>query len=179
MASFPNIYSHRRVADAATKPCEICYKPSTSVLVTPENKDFFFVCPGHLKDRGFCSPIIDEAAVAARKKKEMEAEVERVKKEFEEKQKKKKEKEKEREKKEKEKSKDKDKKDDDKEDNIDEEKKSSEEPPPVEEEPRVFALARTFFQQRIDKKRNAEIARRNRERLQNPNLFPQVPKGFP
>jgi hypothetical protein len=80
-------------------------------------QDFFYVCPGHLKDRGFCSPIIDEAAVAAKKKKEMEAEVERVKQEFEEKQKKKKEKEKEKEKK-----KDKDKKDDDEK----EEKKSEE-----------------------------------------------------
>jgi hypothetical protein len=49
----------------------------------------------------------------------------------------------------------------------------------AEEEPRVFALQRTFYQQRIDKKRNAEIARRNRERRQNPNLFPQVPKGLP
>lgn len=55
-------------------------------------QDFFYVCPAHLKDKGFCNPIIDEAAVAARKKKEMEAEVERVKQEFEEKQKKKKEK---------------------------------------------------------------------------------------
>lgn len=118
MASFPNIYTHRKVADTASKACEICYKPSTSVLVTPENKvkskpssqssqgvsvltsaqDFFYVCVGHLKDRGFCSPIIDEAAVAAKKKKEMEAEVERVKLEFEEKQKKKKEKEKEKDK---------------------------------------------------------------------------------
>lgn len=38
MASFPNIYNHRKVADTASKACEICYKPSTSVLVTPENK---------------------------------------------------------------------------------------------------------------------------------------------
>jgi hypothetical protein len=59
-------------------------------------------------------------------------------------------------------------------------KESSEAAPATpEEEPRVFALQRTFYQQRIDKKRNAEIARRNRERLQNPNLFPQVPKGLP
>jgi hypothetical protein len=69
-----------------------------------------------LKDKGFCNPIIDEAAVAAKKKKEMEAEVERVKKEFEEKQKKKKEREKEKEK---------DKKDDVKKDD-DGEKKSDE-----------------------------------------------------
>lgn len=79
------------------------------------------MCPGHLKDRTFCSPIIDEAAVAAKKKKEMEAEVERVKKEFEEKQKKKKEKEKEKEKeKGKEKDKDKNKKDGDDEEKPDE-----------------------------------------------------------
>lgn len=123
MASFSNNYTHRKVADTAAKACEICFKPSTSVLVTPENKvghqdlptffqslntikDFFYVCPAHLKDKGFCSPVIDEAAAAAKKKREMEAEVERVKQEFEEKQKKKKEKEKEKEKKGKDKEKD-------------------------------------------------------------------------
>lgn len=38
MASIPNVYTHRKVADTASKACEICYKPSTSVLVTAENK---------------------------------------------------------------------------------------------------------------------------------------------
>ncbi|KAI2624718.1 VPS4-associated protein 1 [Hypomontagnella submonticulosa] len=90
--SFPNIWHHRKVADTSAKACEVCFKPSSSVLVTPENKDFFYVCPTHLKDRGFCSPIIDQDAVAAKKKKEMEEELERVKKEYEEKQRKKKEK---------------------------------------------------------------------------------------
>ncbi|KAH8602212.1 VPS4-associated protein 1 [Bisporella sp. PMI_857] len=180
MASFPNVYAHRKVAQTASKACEICYKPSTSVLVTPENKDFFYVCPGHLKDCGFCSPIIDEAAIVAKKKKEMEAEVERVKQEFEEKQKKKKEKDKE-----KEKSKDKDNDKDGKTDEL--AKKKSEEKkkldvtatPTEEEEPRIFALKKMFYQQRIDKKRQAEVAKRNRERLNNPNLFPQVPKDLP
>ncbi|KAF8862300.1 DUF1742-domain-containing protein [Acephala macrosclerotiorum] len=178
MASFPNIYTHRKVADTASKACEICYKPSTSVLVTPENKDFFYVCPSHMKDKGFCSPIVDEAAVAAKKKREMEAEVQRVKQEFEEKQKKKKEKEK---------AKDKDAKDektDNKNEKTDEKKPEKEKPdgaksPVVEEEPRVFALQKAFYQLRIDKKRNAEIAKRNRERLQNPSFFPQVPKELP
>lgn len=77
-------------------------------------QDFFFVCPIHLKDKGFCSPIIDKAAVDAKKKREIEAEIERVKQEFEEK-KKKREKEKEKEK-DTEKEKDKDKKADKKED---------------------------------------------------------------
>ncbi|KAI6708121.1 hypothetical protein JHW43_009355 [Diplocarpon mali] len=133
MASLANIYTHRKVADTAAKACEICYKPSTSVLVAPENKDFFYVCPAHLKDKGFCNAIIDEVAVAAKKKKEMEAEK-----------------------------------------NPQDKTAAA-----FDEEPRVFALQKTFFQQRVDKKRNAEIAKRSRERLQNPNLFPQVPKGFP
>jgi hypothetical protein len=127
----------------------------------------------------------------------MEAEIERVKQEFEEKQKKKKDKEKAKEK-EKDGEKDKDKKGDQKEDKKSEDKvgisyiisqkfelmliqKKSDETAATtpEEEPRVFALKKTFHQQRIDKKRNAEIAKRNRERLQNPNLFPQVPKDLP
>ncbi|KAE8453116.1 hypothetical protein EG329_012303 [Mollisiaceae sp. DMI_Dod_QoI] len=175
MASFPNVYTHRKVAETASKACEICYKPSTSVLVTVENKDFFYVCPAHLKDKGFCSPIIDEAAVAAKKKREMEAEVQRIKQEFEEKQKKKKEKDQE-----KESQKDKDTKDEKKDEKKPEEKKpDTTSSPAPDEEPRVFALQKAFYQLRIDKKRNAEIAKRNRERLQNPNLFPQVPKGLP
>lgn len=56
-------------------------------------KDHFYICPGHLKDRGFCSPIISEVEVAAKKKKkeeDLEKEIEAVKKEYEEKVKKKK-----------------------------------------------------------------------------------------
>jgi hypothetical protein len=72
-----------------------------------------------MKDKGFCSPIIDEAAIAA-KKKEMEAEVKRVKQEFDEKQRKK-----EKEKgKETEKGKDKKDEKDEKTDEKDREKKS-------------------------------------------------------
>jgi hypothetical protein len=83
---------------------------SNTDLSTP--KDFFYVCPGHLKDRGFATPIVDQEAAAAKKKKEMEDEMARVKAEYEEKQRKKKEKEKEKDKdkdKDKEKDKDKDK----------------------------------------------------------------------
>ncbi|KAI0385619.1 DUF1742-domain-containing protein [Hypomontagnella monticulosa] len=182
--SFPNIWHHRKVADTSAKACEVCFKPSSSVLVTPENKDFFYVCPAHIKDRGFCSPIIDQDAAAAKKKKEMEDELERVKKEYEEKQRKKKEKDV-KASKESEKDKEKDEKDSktaEKKDEstVDDKDKAEEKAPPkAEEEPRVFALQKTFYQQRLDRKRQAEMAKRNRERLSNPNYFPSVPKGLP
>jgi hypothetical protein len=84
------------VADTAAKACFVCYKPSTSVLITPDNKDFFYVCPVHLQDRHFCSPIVDSEHAAAKAKQEALArEIEIVKKEYEEKQRRKKEKEKE------------------------------------------------------------------------------------
>ncbi|KAK0724619.1 VPS4-associated protein 1 [Lasiosphaeris hirsuta] len=181
--SFPNVYTHRKVAESSAKSCDICFKPSTSVLITPDNKDFFYVCPGHLKDPGFCTPKIDQAAVEARKKRELEAEIARVKKEYEEKQKKKKEKEKEKQKekdKKDDKSKDKDKDKDSKTD--DDEKKddgASPAPEEEEEEPRVFELKSTFYEARRNKKRQAEIAKRNRERLQDPSFFPSVPKNLP
>lgn len=54
-------------------------------------QDYFYVCPGHLKDRGFCSPIIDEAeATAKRKKEKLDREVELIKREYDEKTEKKK-----------------------------------------------------------------------------------------
>ncbi|KAI1388962.1 DUF1742-domain-containing protein [Hypoxylon trugodes] len=185
--SFPNIWHHRKVADTSAKACEVCYKPSTSVLITPENKDFFYVCIGHIKDRGFCTPIIDQEAVAAKKKKEMEEEIERAKKEYEEKQRKKREKES---KSGEETDKAKDAKDNEEKDSKKAEKKDDPKPdskdkaddntsPKAEDEPRVFALQRTFYQQRLDRKRQAEMAKRNRERLNNPNFFPSVPKDLP
>ncbi|KAI0136758.1 VPS4-associated protein 1 [Xylariales sp. AK1849] len=178
--SIPNIWHHRKVADSAAKSCDVCFKPSTSVLITPEKQDFFYVCPIHLEDTRFCTPIIDEEAVAARKKKEMDEEIERVKKEYEEKQRKKKEKEKDKAKSD---DKEKDAKaDDEKKDEVKpngDAKSGTASPMPRGEEPRVFALHRSFHQQRLNKKQQAEIAKRNRERLSNPNLFPSVPKGAP
>lgn len=58
------------------------------------NQDFFYVCIGHLADRGFCQPDAEEAAgiVERKKKEEMDREIEKVKKEYEEKQRLKKEK---------------------------------------------------------------------------------------
>lgn len=89
-----NVWHHRKVADTAAKSCFVCYKPSSSVLITPDNKDYFYVCTGHLRDRNFALPTEDEAKnIAERKKKdELDREIEIIKKEYEEKMKKKKEK---------------------------------------------------------------------------------------
>ncbi|KAH8204547.1 hypothetical protein TruAng_001321 [Truncatella angustata] len=176
--SFPNIWHHRKVAETSARGCDVCFKPSTSVLVTPEKQDFFYVCPVHLKDTRFATPIVDEAAIAAKKKKEMDEEVERVKKEYEEKQRKKKAKDDDKSKTD---EKDKDKKPDG--EKKDEAKPKDEVKPeistPTEEEPRVFALSKSFYQGRLVKKQQAEQAKRNRERLANPSFFPSAPKGAP
>ncbi|KAI2850863.1 hypothetical protein CBS63078_3895 [Aspergillus niger] len=189
--SIQNIWHLRRVADTAAKACYICYKPSSSVLITPDNRDYFYVCPSHLQDRHFCSPIVDTEAVAAKAKDEaMAREIEKVKKEYEEKQQRKKNKDAEKEK-EKKDDDNKDKEKDDKsatkkgdeedkkmqkerDDKIESIKKST---TSSDDSPRVFALHKNFYQMRIDRMRNAEMARRNRQRLQDPSLFPSVPTG--
>ncbi|EHK46931.1 hypothetical protein TRIATDRAFT_217303 [Trichoderma atroviride IMI 206040] len=182
-APFANLYTLRKVAEAAAKACDVCYKPSTSVLITPDKKDFFYICPVHLKDRNFCSPKIDEDAVKAKREKELAEEKEKLKKEYEEKQRKKKEKEKEKEKEKDKDKKDKDKKDKDKDKEKDKEKDKDEDEavktPKEEDEPRVFELKSVFYQQRLQRKRQAEAAKRDRERASQPNYFPSVPTGAP
>lgn len=55
------------------------------------HQDFFYVCPGHLKDRAFCNPVDDGAQQAANQRaEEMALEVEAVKREYAEKLKKRK-----------------------------------------------------------------------------------------
>lgn len=195
--SLQNTWHHRKVADTAAKACFICYKASNSVLITPDNKDFFYICPAHLKDRNFCSAVVDTAGAEAKVKEEALArEIEKVKREYEEKQQRKKEKEKEKkgeeskekngeEKKDvdKDKGKDKDARSDEKErdDKIEslkkQEKGQRNTPTDDSDSPRVFSLHKNFYQMRIDRLRNIEMAKRNRQRLQDPSLFPSVPSG--
>lgn len=214
-----NVWHHRKVAETAAKSCFICYKPSSSVLITPDSKDFFYICPSHLKDRNFAVPTDDEAkAVAERKKKEeLDRAIESVKKEYEEKMKKKKQQQ------QKDKDKDKDATDKaakDKDDNkaskdmpqdekerddkikalTDKAEASSKAAPAIDDGPRVFQLQkhvpgppsaasaphanhdphhRNFYNMRLEKKRNAEAAKRNLDRLRNPSTFPSVPTNNP
>ncbi|KJZ79715.1 hypothetical protein HIM_01184 [Hirsutella minnesotensis 3608] len=186
-APFPNHYTHRRVAEASAKACDVCYKPSTSVLITPDKKDFFYICPIHLKDRYFCTPKIDQDAVKAKREKEMAEEMERVKKEYEEKQRKKKDdepkdknesKDKSVSKAKDEKAEDEDSQKKDKPEDRDDEKKDDSESA-KEDDPRVFELKSAFYQQRLQRKRQAEAAKRDRERASQPNYFPSVPSDLP
>ena len=203
-----NVWHLRRVADTASKACFICYKPSASVLITPDSKDFFYVCPSHLKDSNFCTPSAAEAAVLAEKKKqeELDGEIEKIKQEYELKKKKKQEKRQEKNDKDKTDSKDKDKKKADQESDAKDEKEqeekitalTSKQDAKADTEPRIFVLkkyvipldvfatpdqvslvCRIFYQMRLDKMRNAERAKRDRERLLNPTTFPSVPSGLP
>lgn len=60
------------------------------LAILTRRQDHFYVCQGHLKDKGFATPIIDEAEVMAkRKKEEMDREIAVIKKEYDEKMKKK------------------------------------------------------------------------------------------
>ena|ERR1700760_4832887 len=88
-------------------------------------QDFFYICPGHLKDTGFCKPDAEEAATvkAQKDKEDLEREKARVIAEFEERKKA-------REKRKAERRKDKDK---DKNDKIEEKKDQDEETKDSEE----------------------------------------------
>ncbi|KGO68491.1 Protein of unknown function DUF1742, fungi [Penicillium italicum] len=191
--SLTNVYHVRRVADTSAKACLICYKPSTSVMITPDNKDFFYVCPAHLQDKHFCSPIVDTEGQAKRlKEEEMNKEIEKVKKEYEEKQRRKKEREKASSKDNKDEkdegkdeTKDKDASDSiandkkDRDDKIASIQKVSGTETKSDHSPRIFSLHKNFYRMRIDRLRNIEMAKRNQERLRQPSLFPSVPSGNP
>ncbi|GEQ67440.1 hypothetical protein JCM33374_g1105 [Metschnikowia sp. JCM 33374] len=59
-APFPNEYRCRLVAETDSRPCNICYKPTCTVLLASNKADHFYVCPLHLKDKSFASPIHPE-----------------------------------------------------------------------------------------------------------------------
>ncbi|KAL0636707.1 hypothetical protein Q9L58_004315 [Maublancomyces gigas] len=179
---FENLYHLRKVAENSAKPCTVCYKPTASVLVTPDKKDFFYICPGHSKDRGFATAVVDpdptpeelEKRRKEKEEKELAEEVEKVKREYAEKQKKK--------------GKGKDKDKGDKEKEKEKEKEEDKDKPPKEEEPvqeakktdeepRIFRLHKTIFETRIRRVRQQQIAKLNQERVRSSSAFPSVPRN--
>ncbi|CAD1812694.1 AAA-ATPase Vps4-associated protein 1 family protein [Candida parapsilosis] len=60
---FPNKYNARLVAQHDAKPCTICFKPATTVLLAENQADFFYTCVQHLTDEQFASPIKSEEYV--------------------------------------------------------------------------------------------------------------------
>lgn len=176
-----NLYHRRLVAESGAKACWICYKPSATALTTPDQDDWFYICPGHLKDKKFAIAKDEEDLAEKKRKEELDKEIEAVKKEYEDKIKKKLEKRKDKDKKE-----TKEKKDDEKEDDKDEKEKEEKlkaleqkkEPAKATVEgPRIFELNKSFYQMRLQKKKDVEMAKRNRERMNNPSFFPSVPSG--
>jgi hypothetical protein len=183
---YKNLYHRRLVAESGAKACWICYKPSSTVLITPENDDWFHICPGHLKDNKFAIAKDAEDLAEKKRKEELDKEIEAVKKEFEEKMRKKlarrkqKEYEKEGKKEEKKKEAKEDENDEkEKEEKLKELEEKKEPARAVVEGPRIFELHKNFYQMRIQKKRDAEMAKRNRERMRNPTLFPSAPSADP
>lgn len=57
---FPNSYATKKVADSDAKPCTICYKPATTVLLNDNKMDFFYTCDLHLQDEHFATPLPNE-----------------------------------------------------------------------------------------------------------------------
>ncbi|KAI6843025.1 hypothetical protein KC340_g1259 [Hortaea werneckii] len=177
-----NLYHRRLVAEAAAKSCWICYKPSSTVLITPDQDDYFYICPGHLKDGKFAIAKDAEDLAEKKRKEDLDKEIESVKKEYEEKMKKKIEKkQKESGEKEKKESSNADKEAEEaereKEKKLKELEGKKEPEKPKVDGPRIFELQKNFWQMRLQKKRDAEVARRNRERLRQPGLFPSVPSN--
>lgn len=183
------LYHRRQVAESDAKACWICFKPSATVLVTPDNDDWFHICAGHLKDRKFAIPQDAEDLAKKKREEEIEKEMEALTKEHEEKQAKKqqdrgwkwfgKDEKKELKKEDEKDDKEKDEKLKDLEKKKDETTKST-------HGPRIFELHKDFQQMRAQKKREAEqrkrmadISRKNMETLRSAGAFPQVPSDLP
>lgn len=56
-APFPNEYQKRQVSESDAKACSVCFKPASTVLLSANKGDYFYICPSHLKDASFGTPI--------------------------------------------------------------------------------------------------------------------------
>ena len=77
MSAFPNHYHARLVAEKDSKACTLCFKPTTTVLISQNKVDFFYVCPLHLKDEHFSTAIRpDEYKGLETKREELDKKIE-------------------------------------------------------------------------------------------------------
>ncbi len=192
MTSFQNRYTLRRVAESNAAACMVCYRPSTAVLVSPGQIDFFYTCDAHLLDKGFATPLVDpkqKAALAKKKEDErLQMEIDKVTNEHKSKVAKKgKDKKKEAEKdSEKDVEKDGNENKDKKDKNVAQKEKPDEattvkEGERSEEAPqnKVFTLHRSVYDTRLRRIREKEASRRRQRMLANPTTFPKVPSTNP
>ncbi|GAO48466.1 DUF1742-domain-containing protein [Saitoella complicata NRRL Y-17804] len=169
---FTNLY-HKRTA-ANDKPCFICKKFTTTVLITPDQSDFFYACNSHLSDTGFATPVVDKEAEAKKAREaEIEKEVERLKKKHAEKQLKKD--------KDTDKDADSDKKKDDTNNDKKEDKPSSPTATPTPApDPRVFTLHRQIYAMRASRWRELQRQKKTQQMLAGGGTaFPSVPRSKP
>jgi hypothetical protein len=168
---FKNLYHVRRVAESSAKACFICYKPTSTVMVTEDGKsDYFYLCEGHLADTAFATPQVDpEVEKAKERQKALEQEIEELERRWKEHEAKKK-----KEKGEKE--------------NEDEKKASEKSALKTEQEkndavankkPRVYILNKDIFSIRLGNWRDAQRSKKTSQLLSKPNLFPKVPTHDP
>ena len=57
MSLFSNAYRVREVAATDSKSCFVCYKFTTKVMLLENKADFFYICPSHLLDPTFATPV--------------------------------------------------------------------------------------------------------------------------
>ncbi|ODV80268.1 DUF1742-domain-containing protein [Suhomyces tanzawaensis NRRL Y-17324] len=75
-APFPNNYLVKRVAESDARACVICFKPASTVLLSENKVDFFYVCAPHLKDSQFATSVKpDDYTELVKKKAELESKV--------------------------------------------------------------------------------------------------------
>ena len=134
-------------------------------------QDFFFVCPSHLKDRKFCSPIVDEGAAEAKRKREMEEEVERARKEYEERKRKKEEEDKKKEEEDKKKEEEKEKDGEKKDEKEKEKEKGKDDKAKEEEEKKASPSLQTDRNDFLTASRR-KPAPRHRHQMKNPGSLP-------
>lgn len=183
---FKNTYHRRQVADAASKACFICCKPTSVVLVSSDGKaDFFYVCQGHLLDAGFATPVIDDDVTTAKAKLvTLDNEINQMKSSIETRKnaakgyfnfgfKKKTD--------DKEKEKSRDEIVLEKDESLLEKLVEAREKSVLvaERPPRTFTLAKQFYAMRINSRRNQQASKQTQQKLTQPDLFPKIPNHTP